>query len=229
MRYADPNITSLAIMMAIMSIPALISGIIMLHPAHSGQAQPQLTHLTAPDLPDELNRRHRETQTTYRDRQNPRMAECFPEPVYDTADAATECYVTVAEGDRQKMTELIRYSAGIHDSRITPHYRGVIIDYHDGWKDRLAALNPYYEPQPYQTTENYIRWAEHAASAKPDRPAPTTPCAPLPHRIHLTVTEQTVGAMSDRAAKETGWMLIAMAPALMILGAVMYACAPPEF
>lgn len=230
MRYADPNITSLAVLMVILAIPMLIGGIIMLQPRHSAQAQPRLTALTAPELPDELNRLHREKQTTYQDRQDPRMAECFPETADTDAEAATERYhVTVAEGDRQKMTDLIRYSAGIHDSRITPHYRGVIIEYHDRWKDRLAALNPYYEPQPYQPTENYIRWAEHAASAKPDRPAPPTPCAPLPHRIHLIVTEQTVGAMSDRAAKESGWMLIAMAPVLMLLGAIMYATAPPSF
>ena len=228
MRYADQNITSLAILMAILSVPALISGIIMLQPAHSGQAQPQLAHLSAPDLPDELDRRYREKQTTYRDRQDPRMAECFPEPADPVADDTTKYYVTVAEGDWQKMIDLIRYSAGIHDSRIDPHYQGLIIDYHDGWKDQLATLNPYYDWKPRQTTENYIGWAQQAAALPIPQP-PSVPCAALPHRIHLTVTEQTVGAMSDRATKESGWMLIAMAPVLMLLGAIMYATAPPSY
>ena len=100
MRTTDRELLTAAILMAVIGLSTLVGGIIMLLPAHSGQAQPRLSHPTIPDVPPELDRRHLEETATYRDLKDPIRQECA-NPTPHSEEKPRDFYVTVAEDDRQ--------------------------------------------------------------------------------------------------------------------------------
>ena len=76
MRKTDRELMTTAILMALIGLSTLVGGIIMLLPAHSGQAQLRLSNLTIPDVPPEHDLRHLKETATYRDLKDPIHQEC---------------------------------------------------------------------------------------------------------------------------------------------------------
>ena len=168
MRTTDRELPTAAILMAVIGLSTLVGGIIMLLPAHSGQAQPRLSHLTIPDVAPELDRLHLGETATYRDLKDPIRQECA-DPTPHSEEKPRDFYVTVAEGDRQRMLAAISFTARINESLVQPLYDGHQISYHDGWETWLEALNP-----PYTGTK-----------AESTPATPTGPNAPPPFRYRL--------------------------------------------
>ena len=122
MRNIAPEEIAAVIMLAVAGVAMLVGGIIMLQPAHSEQARPRLAHLTVPGIPPELDRANRDETANYRDLNNPARKQCVDSTPH-SKEKPRDLYVTVTEGDRRRMRQLIAYSAKVHGSPGTPDIR----------------------------------------------------------------------------------------------------------
>ena len=214
------------VLTTILALSMLVPAIIVLLPAHSDQARPRLSHLTVPTVPPELDRRHQEQKATYRDLNNPDRQLCA-DPTPHGEEEPRSFYVTVAEGDRKTMLDLISYNARINDSLVRPLYDGWQISYHDGWEAWLVELNPAIDRNHDRIHQDYTHWAEHAAdNSKPT--APQIKCAALPKTIRIYVDEQNVGGVSDESARNAAVVLIMFGTVTLIVSILIYISARLE-
>lgn len=220
MHKTDPEALAVAVVMAVIGFSILAAAIIMVLPAHSSQSRPQLAHLTIPQVPEVLDRRHLEKTATYRDLKHPIRQECA-DPTPHSEDEPRDFYVTVAEGDRKNMLALLSYTAGINDSLVRPLFHGLKISYHGGWETWLESLDPAINRNHDRIHTGYTEWANRAA-ADPVPVAPQVQCAALPHTVRIYVDEQNVGRMSDTDTKNGSILLFIAAAFILAISATIY-------
>lgn len=223
MHKTDPEVLAVAIVMTVIGFSILAAATVMILPAHSGQARPQLAHLTIPQVPDALDRQHLAKTATYRDLKHPTLQECA-DPTPHSEEEPRDFYVTVAEGDRENMLALLSYTAGINDSLVRPLFYGLTISYHDGWEPWLDTLDPAIHRNKDRLHPGYTEWANRAAVV-PIPPDHRLQCAALPHAVRIYVDEQNVGHMSDSDTKQGSILLFIVAPFIIGISATIYIAA----
>lgn len=113
-------------------------GLLMMPPAHSGQATPLLDELPGPDCVPAIARRT--TSPTYGERiASPDLK---PTPA---AGKRIRAHVTFQEGDREKFKEIIVCHAKRYATAVNLR-RGYGIDFPANWQPHLAAPDPWAEP-----------------------------------------------------------------------------------
>ena len=129
-------------------------GLLMMPPAHSGQATPLLDGLSSPDC--DPTTAWRTTSATYGER----IASPAPKPTPATVKRI-RVPVAVQEGDREKFKEIIVCHAKRYATAVNLR-RGYGIDFPANWQPHLAAPEPWAEPADTKSEGERTRWLPKA-------------------------------------------------------------------